>query len=171
MGRYSVYGVGVVGRTGRTGQRLKNYDKKNRRWGDEWEMNKLVDLGLSMNGVNTGGSMTGGLTVNLMKSMAESTFKRLIGQGLQIILMKCDVDLSIYTRDKNLMWADDTSFKKFRFTQQNVNSEFRRMIKHIDKIELCRMGPLMDMLYAIADWSSEVKPGNKALLSFSFEWS
>ncbi len=170
MGRYSVHAVGVVDRPGKNGQRLKNYSKANRMWGDEWEMNKLLDLGLSMSGVNTGGSLTGGLTVNLMKAMAESTFKRLIGQCLQIMLIKGDVQLSIYTRDENTLWADTTSFKTFRFNRNNVNSEFRKMIKHIDKIGLNYMGPLMDMLYALSDWSSQAKQG-KSLLSFSYRWS
>jgi len=167
---YDIFATGVIRQHNGTPYRYSNYDKKDRMWGDEWEMNKLLDLGLSVNGVNTGGSMTGGLTIDLMKGLALSTFKRLIGQSLQILAIDCQGELSIYTRDNNVIWADEAHFAKFHFSPRTVASEYRRMLKFMEKAGLNKMGPLIDMNYALSEWSSKGKRGNY-LFNFSYEWS
>jgi len=170
MSRYNLFAVGVVDRPGKNGQRLENQQMSQRMWGDEWEMNKLLDLGLSMAGVNTGGSITGGETVNQYKKLAEMTFKRLISEQLQIMLIRGDVHLSIYTRNTNALWADDVTFKTFKYTRNNVNTEFRAMMKQVEKAGLNYLGPLMDMIKVLSNWSSQMKQG-KALLRLDYSWS
>lgn len=167
---YDIFATGVIVQHNGTPYRYPNYDKKNRKWGDEWEMNQLLDVGLSMKGVNTGGSMTGGITVGLMKGLALSTFKRLIGQSLQILAIECQGQLSIYTKNKNLLWPDEVHFATFHFNQNSVSTEFRQMLQFMEKAKLNKMGPLIDMNYALSDWSSKGKRG-KYMFNFSYEWS
>jgi len=167
---YDIWATGVVVQNNGKPYRYPNYVKKDRYWGDEWEMNKLLDVGLSMSGVNTGGSITGGLTVSLVKGLALSTFKRLLGQSLQILTIDSHGELSIFTRNKNTFWADETHFKKFRFTQSTVLTEYRELLRFLVKADLNKMGPLIDLNLALASWDAKGKCG-RYLYSVSYTWS
>lgn len=170
MGRYNVRAVGVVDRPGKNGQRLKDYVGSNRMWGDEWEIPKLLDVAISMKGYNTGGTVSGGATVGAAKLLAEATFKRLIAEGLQTLMIDGDIELSIASRDTNLLWADTVGFKTFYFNRTMANEQYKKMMKHIGDVGLNYMGPLMDMVFALSEWIPERKQG-RALMTFSYDWS
>jgi len=167
---YDIWATGVVVQNNGKPYRYPNYVKQNRPWGDEWEMNKLLDVALSMKGVNTGGSISGGITVNLMKGLAISTFKRLLGQSLQILTLESQGELSIFTKNKNMLWADETHFAKFYFTQSTLSSEFRNLLKFMEKADLNKMGPLIDLNFALSGWDAKHKRG-RYLYNFSYTWS
>jgi len=167
---YDIWATGGVVQNNGKGYRYPNYVKKNRHWGDEWEMNQLLDVALTMKGINTGGSISGGLQIKLMKGLAMATFKRLLGQTLQILTLDSRGELSIFTRNKNLVWADETHFKKFHFTLETVNMEYRSLLKFLVKADLNKMGPLLDLNFALSDWSAKGKSG-RYLYSFSYTWS
>jgi len=167
---YDIWGTGVVVQSNGKGYRYPNYVKRNRDWGDEWEMNKLLDVALTMKGVNTGGSITGGMTIGILKGIAVATFKRIMGETLQILTLESKGELSIFTHNKNLLWADEMHFKKFHFTLDTVREEYRRLLKFLVEADLNKMGPLIDLNFALSGWNAKDKRG-RYLYSFTFTWS
>ena len=167
---YDIHAVGVIKKNNGNGYRYPNFSKTNRMWGGEWELNKIVDTAISVKGFNTGGSITGGVTVGLMKRYAISTLKRLIGANLHFLSMEAQGTLSIYTRNTNLIMPDEVDFKKFNITPSNVSSQFKSMLKHMDKVGLNHTGPLIDICNTLSGWSGKGKSGTYNL-SFAFEWS
>ena len=147
-----------------------NVNQSNRIWGDEWDLDTMTKLMLKMRGLPTGTSITGGLTIGLLRGYAISTFKRLMGQTLQMMAINnSHGTISIYTRDANLIMPDRVGFRRFRF-RGDVEPEFRRMLRYMDEVELNYMGPLMDMLNTLSRWNPGAHSGNY-LLSFDFRWS
>lgn len=69
-----------------------------------------------------------------------------------------------------MLWADESHFKKFYFTQASVSQEFRNLLKFLEKADLNKMGPLIDLNYALSGWDAKNKHG-RYLYHFSFEWS
>ena len=166
---YDIFAVGVM-KTSNGAKRFPNVDKSNRPWGDEWKLDTMTKLVMKTNGLPTGSSMTGGLTVSLMQGLAISTFKRLIGTTLQLMSVNnSHGKISIYTRDKNLIMPDEVGFKTFYF-RGDVSAEFRKMLKHMDKAGLNYMGPTLDILNTLNEWNPGRYSGEYHF-SFDFRWS
>lgn len=167
---YDIFAVGVIKQPSGQPYRYPNYDKTDRYWGDEWEMDKMLDLALSMRGVNTGGSLSGGLTIDAMKMMADWQFRRIMGQTLTFLALDAEGEISIYTRNQNMLMPDTVDFATFKFDRRRLSSAYEAMLKHMKKVELNKMGPMMDMIYCLSEWAGKGKKGDYNF-RFDFTWS
>ena len=75
----------------------------------------------------------------------------------------------IYTHnDRTILW-DETDSKTFYFHGNNLRSEFKKLLEHLEKAGLNKTGPLLDICLAVSDYSTKSKQG-RYIMRFEFYW-
>lgn len=168
---YDFFAAGaVIGSYGHSLQ-CPTVKKTDRQWGDEWQLNKVLDTFLGTKGVNTGAgsSLTADAMGKIMPAMAESQFKRFIGQSLRFLMIESrGGKISVSSRDRGVFY-DTPTLKSFHFTAGNLELPFRYLLTHLEKSKLNKIGPLTDILTTMCNWHSKVGNG-EFMYAFDFEW-
>lgn len=164
---YAVKGHGTHGAG--TGRVIIN--KANRPWGDEWEVDPVLDLAVSMAGYNTGGSASGKIATDLMKGIASFTFKRLLGETVTLLMLSGSGKINIFSTNHNTFWPDTITASQFIFVSQNFRAEFKALLTHFKKVGLNKWGPLADLCIALSEFSVQVGNGQNWDVRISYDWS
>jgi len=155
---FSIYAHGVqfkVGKTGFTKSKVLA-DVNNVMLGDEWKVSSLISALSEFTPLSAAGSPTGSVAVSLTSKMGVVEAKRILGQQIQLIAMssKAGGKVSLYTRSHNLLLPNEHSYKEFPISPRDSVSFVRELLEHLGKIELNKLGILIEIVKVFAELNS-----------------
>ncbi|MFT5522779.1 MAG: hypothetical protein ACI9G1_000734 [Pirellulaceae bacterium] len=168
MFKYDLIGTAVVRENGsKTGRLLPRFIRNNQFWGTAWGSEALS---MAWRSLNPQKSVIQGSTGILAEGNTNYTLKDLVSKQLQWLMLKSEGEISISTRNKNLLTPDACNFGLFRFRSTTARLSHYEMLNFMLKAKINSMNPLVDISRAISNWASALSAG-QFNFRFEFTWS
>ncbi|MBS8226753.1 hypothetical protein [Vannielia litorea] len=166
---YDIFCTGVIVEPGGGRHRYRNYQKYDRDWGDEWAIDSMIDTGLSFKGLSTGGSIPGAQTVALTAEAGSMLLRRQIAQALTFLTVHAEGEMSIFLEARPILGFNRGAWTEIKFRKNSWEVAYRKLLKFMDENDVNKMGPLMDLLACLNEWSLEAKRGYYYFI-MTFKW-